>query len=146
MVGRWPGGGQGASRMDGGPSGGHPGRMKKLLTRLFGSGSEASVEPQFDEAVARRLEAAGKVPEQVQAQAAEPLEIPEKPPLAGFQGMVRFELTVDETGRVAAVAMDHAPYDRVTELEAWARSWSFRPAMLEGKAHPCRMVYEVHWH
>ncbi|MBK8727057.1 MAG: hypothetical protein IPL96_13705 [Holophagaceae bacterium] len=120
--------------------------MKKLLSRLLGSGPGASVAPQFDEAVARRLEAAGKVPDQVQAQPAEPMEIPVKPTLTGFQGMVRFELTLDDTGRVAAVAMDHAPYDRVTELEAWARSWSFRPAMLEGKAHPCRMVYEVHWH
>jgi hypothetical protein len=118
--------------------------MKQLLARWFGS-REAPVEPRFDEAVARRLEAAGKVPERLQAVAAEPLEIPPKPALPGFAGMVRFELTLSEQGRVMAVAMDHAPFDQVSVLEAWARAWTFTPAVLDGAAHPCRMVYEVHW-
>ncbi len=119
--------------------------MRIFLSRLFGAGPGAAVEPQFDEAVARRLEAAGKAPGQVQAQPAEPLEIPPKPALAAFSGLIRFELTLDERGRVMAVAMDHAPFEHVTALEAWARSWTFTPAALDGKAHPCRMVYEVHW-
>jgi hypothetical protein len=41
--------------------------------------------------------------------------------------------------------MDHAPFNAVAELEGWARSWAFTPAILDGKAHPCRMVYEIHW-
>ncbi len=119
--------------------------MKRLLSRLLGSEPGTSVQPQFDDAVARRLEAAGKVPQQVQARPAEPLEIPPKPELPEFRGMIRMELTLDEAGKVVAVAMDHAPFDHVTELEAWARAWSFTPALLEGQAHPCRMVFEVHW-
>lgn len=118
--------------------------MKQLLSRWFGSRQER-VEPRFDEAVARRLEAAGKVPERLQAVAAEPVEIPPKPALPGFAGMIRFELTLNERGQVAAVAMDHAPFDHVAALETWARGWTFTPAVLDGKAHPCRMVYEVNW-
>jgi hypothetical protein len=119
--------------------------MKQLLHRLFGAPRPPAVQPQFDEAVARRLEAAGKVPDRLQAVSAEPVDIPPKPGLPGFTGMVRFELTLDETGRVLAVAMDHAPFNAVAELEGWARSWAFTPAILDGKAHPCRMVYEIHW-
>ncbi len=119
--------------------------MRALLARLFGGAAPPAVEPQFDEAVARRLEAAGKAPERVQALPAEPVDIPPKPDLAGFSGMVRFELTLDAEGRVAGVAMDHAPAPHRASLEAWARSWAFTPARLDGQPHPCRMVYEVHW-
>lgn len=103
------------------------------------------VEPQFDEAVARRLAEAGKRPDKVQAVAAEPLEIPQKPALPGFKGTVKLELTVDEAGAVRAVAMDGAQAGQVSDLEAWAHRWRFRPASLEGKAHPCRMVFEISW-
>ncbi|MBS1766964.1 MAG: hypothetical protein JST05_06120 [Acidobacteria bacterium] len=103
------------------------------------------VTPQFDDAVARRLADAGKRTDQVQAVPAEPIEIPVKPVLAGFQGTVKLELTLDETGVVRAVAMDGAKPSHVGELEAWAHAWRFRPATMEGKAHPCRMVFEVSW-
>lgn len=112
---------------------------------MFGRAQAPCVEPRFDEAVARRLEAAGKAPDRVQATPAEPVEIPARPPLTGFQGMVRFELTLDAAGRVSGVAMDQAPEVHRRALEAWARSWTFAPASLDGQPHPCRMVYEVHW-
>ena len=102
-----------------------------------------AVTPQFDDAVARRLVEAGKRPEKVQAVPAEAIEIPKKPPLAGFTGVVRLELTLDGTGTVRAVTMDQAPPEHVAALESWALSWRFRPASMEGKAHPCRMVFEV---
>jgi hypothetical protein len=46
---------------------------------------------------------------------------------------------------VVAVQMDGAPFAHVAALEAWASSWLFTPAKMEGKAHPCRMVFEVTW-
>ena len=119
--------------------------MRALFARLFGASPPPGVEPRFDEPVARRLEAAGKVPGRVQATPAELREIPSRPPLPGFQGMVRFELTLDTAGRVSDVAMDQAPAAQRGMLEAWARSWTFSPASLDGQPHPCRMVYEVHW-
>lgn len=123
--------------------------MRKLHDRFFRAGeaatADAPVEPHLDDAVARRLEAAGKVPDRVQAVPAEPLEIPAKPELPGFEGMIRFELTLDRAGRVDAVALDRAPSAQRRALEAWARAWAFAPARLDGEAHPCRMVYEVHW-
>ena len=119
--------------------------MRALFARLFGASPSSGVEPRFDEAVARRLEAAGKTPGRVQATPAEPQGIPPRPALPGFQGMVRFELTVDSAGRVSGVAMDQAPAAHRGALEAWARSWPFAPASLDGQPHPCRMVYEVHW-
>lgn len=102
-----------------------------------------SITPQFDDAVARRLAEAGKSPDTVQAVPAEPVDIPSKPELPGFTGTVRLELTLDEQGAVRAVAMDGAPAAHVGDLEAWAHRWRFRPARMEGKAHPCRMVFEV---
>jgi hypothetical protein len=119
--------------------------MRALLARIFGGVPAPAPEPQFDEAVARRLEAAGKVPGRVQAVAAEPVDIPPRPTLPGFRGMVRFELTLDAAGRVSGVAMDQAPAAHREALEGWARSWTFTPASLDGQPHPCRMVYEVHW-
>jgi len=71
--------------------------------------------------------------------------MPEKPALAGFKGMVRLELTIDDAGKVVSVQMDGAPYGQVSILENWAHAWSFTPALMEGKAHPCRMVFEVTW-
>jgi hypothetical protein len=46
---------------------------------------------------------------------------------------------------VKAVAMDGAPFEHVQALEAWAHAWKFHPAILDGKPHACRMVYEVSW-
>lgn len=103
------------------------------------------VRPQFDESVARRLEEAGKRPDRVQALPAEPTDIPPKPALEGFTGTVKLELTVDDQGVVRAVSMDGAQAAQVSELETWAHGWRFRPAMMDGKAHPCRMVFEVSW-
>lgn len=118
-----------------------------MLARLLRRFRVASppVTPQLDETVAARLAAAGQHPDRVAAEAAEPKEIPAKPALDGFRGMIRFELTLDAQGQVVAVQMDGAPYDVVTALEAWAYGWSFTPARLEGRPHACRMVYEVHW-
>jgi hypothetical protein len=104
-----------------------------------------TITPQLDDTVAQRLAAAGKDPNKVEAVPAEPLEIPAKPALPGFAGTVRFELTIDETGKVRAVSMDDAPYAHVEPLEQWAYGWRFQPARMEGKTHPCRMVYEVSW-
>ncbi|HTL98576.1 MAG TPA: hypothetical protein VL181_07210, partial [Holophagaceae bacterium] len=72
----------------------------------FRPAKAAPVTPQFDDAVARRLAEAGKQPGQVQAVPAEPLEIPKKPDLPGFRGLVKLELTLDEEGTVRAVSMD----------------------------------------
>lgn len=107
--------------------------------------SAPPVTPQFDDAVAKRLEAAGKRPDRVQAVPAEATAIPKKPDLPGFTGTVKLEVTLDEQGAVRAVAMDGAPASAVAELEAWAHAWSFRPAAMDGKPHPCRMVFEVTW-
>jgi hypothetical protein len=104
-----------------------------------------SVTPQFDEAVSRRLAEAGKRADQVQAVPAEALEIPKKPDLPGFTGTVKLELTLDEAGAVRAVVLEGAKASDVGQLEAWAHTWRFRPATMEGKAHPCRMVFEVSW-
>lgn len=103
------------------------------------------VRPGFDEGVAKRLEASGKRPDTVQAVPAEPATIPPKPALPGFSGTVKLELTLDDTGAVRAVSMDGAQAAHVGELEAWAHGWRFRPAVMDGKAHPCRMVFEVTW-
>lgn len=116
-----------------------------LLDRFRRKDRATPVTPQFDGSVAQRLAAAGKDPATVQATPAEPLEVPTKPQLPGFEGMVRFELTIDDQGKVRAVAMDDAPPAAVAELEAWAYAWTFTPARMEGRAHPCRMVYEVQW-
>lgn len=116
-----------------------------LLDFLHRTKRAPSVTPQFDDAIAKRLAEAGKNPDTVQAVPAEALVIPPKPDLAGFQGTVRLELTLDEQGAVRAVAMDGAPAKHVGDLEAWAHTWRFRPASMEGKAHPCRMVFEVAW-
>lgn len=118
--------------------------MLTRLARLFRRPAPP-VTPQMDDAVARRLAAEGKDPKTLVAEAAEPREIPTKPALPGFAGMVRFELTMDAEGAVKAVQMDGAPFDHVAALEAWAYAWTFKPALLEGRPHPCRMVYEVHW-
>lgn len=118
-------------------------RFMGFLDRLRRTKPTPPVAPQFDDAVARRLADAGKSPETVQAVPAEPLEIPKKPDLPGFQGTVRLELTLDEKGVVRAVSMDGALPAHVGELEAWAHTWRFRPASMEGQAHPCRMVFEV---
>ena len=104
-----------------------------------------SLTPQFDDAVSRRLAEAGKRPDKVQAVPAEPLDIPKKPDLPGFTGLVKLELTLDERGEVRAVSMDGARPAHVAELEAWAHAWRFRPASMEGQPHPCRMVFEVSW-
>lgn len=101
--------------------------------------------PVLDDTVARRLAAAGKDPARVQAQPAEPLEIPARPALPGFAGSVSLELTLDATGRVAEVRLEGAPPEATAELTAWAQAWRFSPARLEGQAHPCRMVFQVAW-
>jgi hypothetical protein len=103
------------------------------------------VKPEFDSSVAQRLAAAGKDPNRVEAIPAELLEMPGKPELEDFKGMVRLELTLDEGGKVVSVQMDGAPFAHISTLEAWAHSWTFTPAKMEGKAHPCRMVFEVTW-
>lgn len=102
-------------------------------------------QPALDDTVARRLAAAGKDPARVQAQPAEPLEIPPRPALPGFTGTVSLELTLDATGRVAEVRLEGGPPEAAAELAAWARAWRFSPARLEGEAHPCRMVFQVAW-
>lgn len=118
--------------------------MLEFLRRLFGPRTPP-VEPQLDEALRLRMEADGMNLNAVVAEAAEPKAIPPKPALAGFQGRVRFEMTLGPEGTVKAVQMEGAPYDHVGELEAWAYAWTFKPAQLDGKPHACRMVYEVHW-
>ncbi|WP_285724112.1 energy transducer TonB [Geothrix rubra] len=114
------------------------------LTRLLRR-SAPLPEPALDHSVAQRLAAAGKDPARVQAQPAEPLEIPARPLLPGFTGTVSLELTLDATGRVAEVRLEGGPPEAAAELTAWARAWRFSPARLEGQAHPCRMVFQVAW-
>ena len=119
-----------------------------LLRRIFGASPAPQlppVKPEFDSSVAQRLAAAGKDPNQVEAIPAELLVMPEKPALEGFKGMVRLELTLDQGGQVVSVQMDGAPFAHISTVEAWAHAWTFSPAMMEGKAHPCRMVFEVSW-
>lgn len=118
--------------------------MLERLKRFF-QPHAARVEPQLDEVVRKRLEGEGKDPGALLADAAEPLLIPPKPVLEGFSGMVRFEMTLSSEGKVVAVQMEQAPFSRVAELEAWAYAWTFKPALLDGKPHPCRMTFEVHW-
>lgn len=120
--------------------------MLSRLRRLFRPAEpETRVEPVFDADVSARLRAEGKNLNALLAEAAEPAFLPPKPTLEGFAGQVRFELTLDARGAVKAVQMEGAPYAHVGELEAWAYAWTFRPAMLDGRPHACRMTYEVHW-
>ena len=119
-----------------------------FFRRIFGSSampSMPSMKPEFDASVVQRLAAAGKDPNRVEATPAELLVMPEKPILGGFKGMVRLELTLDEGGQVVSVKMDGAPFAHISSLESWAHAWTFSPAMMEGKAHPCRMVFEITW-
>ena len=119
--------------------------MLSLFKRLFVPSAPEGVTPQFDASVSQRLAAAGKDATQVQAVAAEAFDIPPKPVLVGFEGTVKLELTLDAQGKVVGVQMEGAPFTHVGDLEAWAHQWRFTPAMLEGQAHPCRMVFEVSW-
>ncbi|HJV21332.1 MAG TPA: hypothetical protein VJ570_01490 [Holophagaceae bacterium] len=116
--------------------------LKSLFRRAT---PEAPVTPELDEAVARKLAAEGKDPGTVASRAAEPREVPPRPDLGAFKGAVRFVMTLDGLGEVKAVAMDGAPFEHVQALEAWAYAWKFRPAILDGQPHACRMVYEVSW-
>ncbi len=117
-----------------------------FLRRIFGSSpTPPTVKPEFDSSVAQRLAAAGKDPGRVEAIPAELVEMPEKPALADFKGMVRLELTLDDAGKVVSVQMDGAPFNQVSTLESWAGKWTFIPAKMERKAHPCRMVFEITW-
>jgi len=116
-----------------------------FFRRIFGSNATPLVKPEFDSFVAQRLAAAGKDPNRVEATPAELREMPEKPTMAGFKGMVRLELTLDGGGKVVSVQMDGAPFDHVSTLESWAENWTFIPAKMDGKAHPCRMVFEITW-
>lgn len=116
-----------------------------FFRRIFGSNTTPPVKPEFDSSVAQRLAAAGKDPSRVEAIPAELLEMPTKPALPGFSGLVRLELTLDDGGKVVAVQMDGAPFDQVSTLESWAEKWTFVPAKMEGRAHPCRMVFEITW-
>lgn len=106
---------------------------------------DPEVTPQLEAAVAQRLAGEGKDPATVASRAAAPLEIPPKPGLPGFQGAIRLELTLDAQGVVKAVALEGCPFDRVAEVEAWAHGWRFEPAILDGRPHTCRMVYDVSW-
>lgn len=116
-----------------------------FLSRLFRPKAPELPAPQLDEAVAQRLAREGRDPAQVAMAPAEPFEIPEKPRLTDFRGLVRFEMTVDAQGAVKAVQMDGAPFAHVAALEAWAYGWRFTPARMDGQPHACRMVFEVTW-
>ncbi len=122
-----------------------------VLRRILGLGpappkaSTPPVKPEFDASVAQRLAAAGKDPNRVEATPAKLLEMPAKPALGPFKGTVSLELTLDVGGKVVSVNIDGAPFAHIPALEAWARAWAFSPAIMEGKAHPCRMVFEVTW-
>lgn len=122
-----------------------------LLRRILGldavppKASTPPVKPEFDASVAQRLAAAGKDPNRVQAIPAELIEMPMKPALENFKGTVSLELTLDEGGKVVSVNLDGAPFTHISALESWAHGWTFSPAIMEGKAHPCRMVFEVTW-
>ena len=117
-------------------------RLKRFLNPVP---HQPHVEPQLDEAVRKRLEGEGKNLNALVADAAEVLVMPPKPVLDGFLGMVRFEMTLSAEGQVKAVQMDGAPFNHVSELEVWAFAWTFKPALLDGRPHACRMVFEVHW-
>lgn len=117
-----------------------------FLQSLFGWFRKApEVRPQLEAEVARRLAEAGRDPEAVTSRAAEPREVPPKPELPGFRGTLRLELTVDATGAVKAVVLGGCPFDHTAEVEAWAHGWRFEPAILDGRPHACRMVYDVSW-
>jgi TonB family protein len=116
--------------------------FSRLLRR---SSPPEGLAPVLDNTVAQRLTAAGKDPARVQAQPAEPQEIPPRPDLPGFTGTVSLELTLDTAGRVIEVRVEDAPETHAAVLAAWARRWRFSPARLEGQAHPCRMVFRVDW-
>lgn len=116
--------------------------LKSLFRRTQ---PESHVTPELDEAVVRKLAAEGKDPGAVASRAAEPRQVPPRPELGGFKGSIRLVLTLDGLGDVKAVAMDGAPYEHVQVVEAWAYAWRFHPAILDGKPHACRMVYEVSW-
>lgn len=117
-----------------------------FLKSLFGRAkANPEVAPQLDPAVAQRLVKEGKDPAAVASRAARPLEIPPKPDLPDFQGTLKLELTLDATGAVKAVALEHCPFAHVAVVEAWAHGWRFEPAILEGRPHACRMVYDVSW-
>ena len=116
-----------------------------FFRRIFGSRPTPKMKPGFDSSVAQRLAAAGKDPNRVEAIPAELLEMPKKPALAGFKGTIRLELTLDAGGKVVSVEMDGAPYSQVSTLEAWAEKWIFTAAKMDGKAHPCRMVFQITW-
>jgi hypothetical protein len=116
-----------------------------FLSRLFRRNESPLPAPQLDEPVAQRLAREGKDLSQVDLAAAEPREIPAKPALPGFKGMVSFEMTIDTAGAVKAVAMTGAPYEHVQLLETWAYAWIFHPARMEGNPHACRMTFEVTW-
>jgi hypothetical protein len=115
-----------------------------LFSRLFRSPAHLPT-PQQDEDEAQRLAREGKDPGRVQAIPAEPLEIPQKPPLPGFRGTVKLELTMDATGTVKAVVGEGAPFEHVAVLERWAHDWRFQPARMDDRPHPCRMTFEVTW-
>ena len=116
-----------------------------MLDRLQRFLKPSRVQPQFDEEVRRKLEGEGRNPQALMADAAEPLVIPDKPDLEGFQGLIRLEMTLSAKGQVKAVQMEGAPFMHVAKVEAWAYAWTFKPALLDGKPHPCRMTFEVHW-
>ncbi len=116
-----------------------------FLNHLFASKPEPPFKPEFDASVAQALAAAGKDPNRVEAVPAELVEMPTKPTMTGFAGMVRLELTLNESGKVVAVEIDGAPFNQISTLESWAHAWTFTPGKMEGKAHPCRMVFEVTW-
>lgn len=116
-----------------------------FFARLFRKTPESLPRPALDAAVAERLAREGKDPGSLAMRSAEPASVPEKPQLPGFSGTVTFEMTVDAQGAVKAVALSGADYAHVGELEDWAYGWCFRPALMEGKPHPCRMVFEVRW-
>lgn len=118
----------------------------RWLSRLLGRPDPPSAPvPVLDGSVSERLAAAGKDPARVQAAPAEPLEIPPRPDLPGFRGTVSLELTLDVEGRVREVRLEGAPAGAEAVLAGWARSWRFRPAVLDGQPHPCRMVFQVGW-
>ena len=106
---------------------------------------EPAVTPELEEAVARKLAAEGKDPGAVRSRVAEPRDVPPRPELGAFKGAVRLVLTLDGLGDVKAVAMEGVPFEHVQAVEAWGYAWKFNPALLEGKPHACRMVYEVNW-
>lgn len=116
-----------------------------FLAHLFRKTPDPLPRPALDAAVAERLAREGRDPDSLAMRSAEPESVPDKPQLPGFSGTVTFEMTVDASGAVKAVALSGADYAHVGVLEAWAYGWRFRPALMDGKPHPCRMVFEVRW-